>query len=56
MIMNWYEWNIREVKQALKSMMETLRRLGIPLWLVTEVTWEICDFKTKISTLQISAM
>ena len=33
-IINWYEWNIMKVKQAPKSMMETLRRLGILWWLV----------------------
>ena len=26
-IMNWKKWNIREVKQTPKSMMETLRML-----------------------------
>ena len=33
-IMNWEELNMAKVKQAPKSMMETLRRLGIPWWLV----------------------
>ena len=36
-------------------MMELLRRLGIPWWLV-KTAWEICDSKTMISTLQISAV
>ena len=33
-IINWYKWNIRKVKQAPKSMIETLCRLGILWWLV----------------------